>query len=89
MYVIPLKLFLDIVPSPSADVTRALRGCFVKDLSLMKKQKVVDEKTIADEKKKKKKKITDEKKESRMKKKSRCPFQATVDSLSYLDNLFL
>ena len=26
--VIPLKLFLDIVPSSSADITRALRGCF-------------------------------------------------------------
>jgi len=26
--VIPLKLFLDIVPSSSVDVTRALRGCF-------------------------------------------------------------
>ena len=26
--VIPLKLFLDTVPSFSADVTRALRGCF-------------------------------------------------------------
>ena len=25
---IPLKLFLDIVPSSSADVTRAFRGCF-------------------------------------------------------------
>ena len=32
--VIPLKLFLDIVPSSSADSTRALRGCFrtVEDL---------------------------------------------------------
>ena len=26
--VIPLKLFLDIAPSSSADITRALRGCF-------------------------------------------------------------
>ena len=26
--VIPLKLFLDIVPSSSADITRALRECF-------------------------------------------------------------
>ena len=26
--VIPLKLLLDIVPSSSADITRALRGCF-------------------------------------------------------------
>ena len=26
--VIPLKLFLDIVPSSSADITRALRVCF-------------------------------------------------------------
>ena len=26
--VIPLKLFLDIVPSSSTDITRALRGCF-------------------------------------------------------------
>ena len=26
--VIPLKLFLDIVPSSSADITRALRGSF-------------------------------------------------------------
>ena len=26
--VIPLKLFLDMVPISSADVTRALRGCF-------------------------------------------------------------
>ena len=26
--VIPLKLILDIVPSSSADITRALRGCF-------------------------------------------------------------
>ena len=26
--VIPLKLFLDIVPSSSADITGALRGCF-------------------------------------------------------------
>ena len=25
---IPLKLFVDIVPSSSADITRALRGCF-------------------------------------------------------------
>ena len=25
---IPLKLFLDIVPSSSADITRALRECF-------------------------------------------------------------
>ena len=25
---IPVKLFLDIVPSSSADITRALRGCF-------------------------------------------------------------
>ena len=30
--VMPLKLFLDIVPSSSADFTLALRGCFVKDL---------------------------------------------------------
>jgi len=27
--VIPLRLFLDIVPSSSADITRALRGCFL------------------------------------------------------------
>ena len=26
--VIPLKLFLDIVPNSSADIARALRGCF-------------------------------------------------------------
>ena len=26
--VIALKLFLDMVPSSSADVTRSLRGCF-------------------------------------------------------------
>ena len=26
--IIPLRLFLDIAPSSSADVTRALRGCF-------------------------------------------------------------
>ena len=26
--VIPLKLFLDIVPSSSVDITRVLRGCF-------------------------------------------------------------
>ena len=26
--VIPNKLFLDMVPSSSADITRALRGCF-------------------------------------------------------------
>ena len=26
--VIPLKLFLDIVPSTSTDITRTLRGCF-------------------------------------------------------------
>ena len=26
--VIPLKLFLDIVPSSSVDITRALRECF-------------------------------------------------------------
>ena len=26
--VIPLELFLDIVPSSSAEITRALRGCF-------------------------------------------------------------
>ena len=26
--VIPLTLFLDIVPSSSAEITRALRGCF-------------------------------------------------------------
>ena len=26
--VIPLKLFLDIVPSSSAEINRALRGCF-------------------------------------------------------------
>ena len=26
--VIPLKLFLDIVPSSFADITHALRGCF-------------------------------------------------------------
>ena len=26
--VIPFKLFLDIVPSSSANITRALRGCF-------------------------------------------------------------
>ena len=26
--VIPLKLFLDIVPSSSANIIRALRGCF-------------------------------------------------------------
>ena len=26
--IIPLKLFLDIVPSSSADITRALRACF-------------------------------------------------------------
>ena len=26
--VIPLNLFLDMVPSSSVDVTRALRGCF-------------------------------------------------------------
>ena len=25
---IPLKLFLDIVPSSSAEITHALRGCF-------------------------------------------------------------
>ena len=30
--VIPLKLFLVIVPSSSTNITRALRGCFVKDL---------------------------------------------------------
>ena len=28
--VIPLKLFLDIVPSSSAEITRALGGCFRK-----------------------------------------------------------
>ena len=26
--VIPLKLFLDMVPSSSADVTRSFRGCY-------------------------------------------------------------
>ena len=26
---IPLKLFLDIVPSSSANITRVLRGCFL------------------------------------------------------------
>ena len=28
LQVIPLKLFLDIVPSSSVDITRALRACF-------------------------------------------------------------
>ena len=28
--IIPLKLFLGIVPSSSSDITRALRGCFRK-----------------------------------------------------------
>ena len=29
--VIPLKLFLNIVPSSSADITRALRECFRRE----------------------------------------------------------
>ena len=41
--VIPLKLFLDIVPSSPVDITRALRGCFrggsVHDVSFRFKAK--------------------------------------------------
>ena len=33
--VIPLKLFLDMIPSSSANITRVLRGCFCEGSAYM------------------------------------------------------